>query len=206
MSRILHETLVPFEVDGQSLPPFLCTPDSLTELAVGNLVTRGMVRVISDIRSVSRDGDGLHARLLQEGRVSLGLPERMALPVAFDGVEPPPGDRVQRMLSALSRHKGSFGTHRVAVASPQGVEVFEDVSRGNAADKAVGHAVLRRWDLKRTAVLTTGRLTLDIALKCAMAGIPAVCTIKYVSDLAQKYAEGLRMWVAGGVAGEQHEP
>lgn len=202
MSRQMHETIIPFEVDGRKLPAFLCTPDNLNELAVGRLITGGAVRALSDIRSISLDESGLHVRLLQEMRAAGTLEERMAQCAPFKDAETPSPQKLQKMLDALAGFKGSFGTHRVAVMSPQGMEVFEDVARHNAADKAIGHAVLRRWDLARTAVLTSGRLSLEIALKCAAAGIPAAATIKYCSDLAERFAKDVGLHLVSGVGRE----
>lgn len=197
----MHEALIPFEVDGQPLSPFLCTPDSLTELAVGRMITLGIVRQLSDIRAVSRDANGLNARLVTAPLPEMGVQQRLDRATAFEDVRPFSARQIQRMLGALNAHKGAFGTHRVAVMSPQGLEVFEDVARHNAADKAIGHAVLRRWDLQNTALLTSGRLTLETALKCATAGIPRCYTIKYCSDLAEEFAQRVGMQLlpyAGG--------
>ncbi len=201
----MHETIIPFEVDGQACPSFLCTPDSLTELAVGRLITQGSVRQLSDIRAITRDGDGLHVRLVTAAQDPLPLQERIARATAFSDVRPFPARRVQRMLDALNTFNGAFGTHRVAILSPNGVEVFEDVARHNAADKAIGHAVLRRWDLANTAILTSGRLSLEIALKCAVAGIPRAYTIKYCSDLAEDFAKGIHMQLLSRVGGQGGE-
>ncbi len=203
MSRQMHETIIPFEVDGRRMPAFLCSPDNLNELAVGRLVTGGAVRALSDIRSISTDENGLHVRLLQEMREAGTLEERMALCAPFAGAEAPSAAKLQKMLDALRGFKGSRGTHRVAVMSPQGIEVFEDVARHNAADKAIGHAVLRRWDLRRTAMLTSGRLSLEIVLKCAVAGVPAAATIKYGSDLAERFAKDMGLHFLTGVGQEE---
>lgn len=196
----MHETIIPFEVDGQPCAPFLCTPDNLTELAVGRLITQGIVRELSDIRAVRRDEDGLHARLVTAAQPEMGFSQRIAHATAFSQVRPHSARQVQRMVDALTSCKGVFGTHRVVVLSPQGLEVFEDVARHNAADKAIGHAVLRRWDLQNTALLSSGRLTLEIALKCALAGIPRCYTIKYTSDLAEEFAKGIHMQLLSRVA------
>lgn len=195
MINNMHETIIPFEVDGHEMPAFLCTPDNLHELAVGRLLSSGIIRSVSDVRSVTVDESGLHVRLLKEMRAPEKLEERISSCPRFGEVEVLPAAKVNEMLRALLRFTGSFGTHRVVVMSPQGTEVFEDVARHNAADKAIGHAVIRGWDLARTAILTSGRLSLEIALKCATAGIPTAATIKYASDLAEQFAKdkGMRL-------------
>ena len=193
MKNTMHEARIPFEVDGQPWPSLLCTPDNLSELAVGRLITEGTARVLGDIRAITRDAEGLHIRMLTDAPPKKTLEERIAQCSPFQNVQPLSARRLQTMRDAQQNYPGAHGTHVVVIMAPQGVEVFEDVARHNALDKAIGHAVLRRWDMASATVLTSGRLSLEIALKCAIAGIPRVYTIKYTSDLAEQFASSIHM-------------
>ncbi len=50
----------------------------------------------------------------------------------------------------------------------------EDIGRSNSVDKVVGWGLSRGLDFGRAALLTTGRVSAEMALKCLHAGIPAL--------------------------------
>jgi FdhD protein len=51
---------------------------------------------------------------------------------------------------------------------------MEDIGRSNSVDKAIGWALLNGIDFGRTALLTTGRISAEMALKVLQAGIPTL--------------------------------
>jgi FdhD protein len=53
---------------------------------------------------------------------------------------------------------------------------MEDVGRHNAVDKVIGKGLLAGVSFARSFLISTGRLSADIVVKCAMAGIPLVAS------------------------------
>jgi FdhD protein len=97
------------------------------------------------------------------------------------------------------------GTHAVALASPDG-QVFlqaEDVGRHNAMDKVIGRALLTRQDFSGLVALLSGRISFEMALKTARAGIPILAAVSAPTSMALELARELDLTTAGFVRGRR---
>ncbi len=126
----------------------------------------------------------------------------------------PPGPTVTRdavlglpaTLRAGQRvFEATGGIHAVGLFDPEArlIAVREDVGRHNALDKLVGWAVLGgRLPLNGSVLLVSGRVSLEIVQKAAVAGIPIVCAISAPSDLAVEAAERFGQTLVGFLRGD----
>jgi FdhD protein len=107
--------------------------------------------------------------------------------------------RAQRVFEATG------GLHAAGLFEPDGqlVAVREDVGRHNALDKLVGWAVLGgRMPLNGYVLLVSGRVSLEIVQKAAVAGIPMTCAVSAPSDLAVEAAGRFGQTLIGFLRGD----
>lgn len=213
---LVREFFLSLVVNDALVAELSCTPDHLKALVVGRLCTEGIIEEagqVADIRFCQLDG--LAEVTLAEG-VEL-TPTRPREPTCCTGNRQYLGgsrsDRLRALpevevdpaavfaLAARFRadstlHRTTNGTHSCYLRQPDGEIVgFEDISRHNALDKAVGHMLLSGFSPERCMLYTTGRVPADMVQKAVMARVPVLASKSVPTDagvnLAAKY--GLRL-------------
>ena len=100
-------------------------------------------------------------------------------------------------------HKKTGGTHSAALFDGQGrvLSQGEDVGRHNALDKAVGKMVLAGQETAGCAAALSGRVSLEMALKAARAGVELIAAVSSPTSLALEAAERCGITVCAFVRG-----
>ncbi len=98
------------------------------------------------------------------------------------------------------------GAHAAVLATPEGAVFLsaEDVGRHNALDKVIGRALLERRDLGEMVALLSGRLSFEMALKAARAGIPVLAGVSAPTSLAVQLAQELHLTLVGFVREDRY--
>ena len=105
--------------------------------------------------------------------------------------------------STLFRLTG--GTHAVAAADVDGhILLFsEDIGRHNAFDKVLGNAARQHIDLEDKAILTTGRISSEIAAKAIRRKIPLLVSRSAPTSYAVALAERFFVTLVGFARGSR---
>lgn len=182
-------------VNGTTVARTTCTPESLEDLAVGRLLSTGLIASYDDVAAVAiRSGGAIAEVTLAEGaaqsdegllsssRSRCSLADA-SLPVEWDPAQ------ILRLAEIFERdspmHRATGGAHSCYLARADRVLCcYEDLGRHNAFDKVLGWALRKNVDLGRCIVLTSGRIPTDMLSKAVRAGVPVLASKTVPTDKA----------------------
>ncbi len=193
------------------------SPYSLKELAVGYLLSEGLITNRDSLSEVRADAQNSEVHVfsdenLTEGYVPLTrvtsagcaksalLSEKDCVPTlsALNSSVAFSADDILVCLEELCersprRNTGEcvHGCGLLGAQSNKLLLVREDIGRHNAMDKLVGQAWLDRIDVRDKALLITGRISAEMALKAYRAGSPVLVSRKSVTGEAVNLASEL---------------
>ena len=79
----------------------------------------------------------------------------------------------------------------------------EDIGRHNAVDKVVGHILIEKINPTHSYIISSGRISSDMLIKCAVSQIPIVMSRSAPTSLAVKLARRLGITLIGFVRGNK---
>jgi len=204
-------------VNGRQILNVMTSPSRLEDFVVGYLYTEGMIRQVDDIESLQIEKQAI--RVLTAGKVMIqggketilsgcggdsSSPDISKLPkVTSDLVLDP--DWLHKALKQVldsDIHIRTGGIHVMGlVSSDTMITKTEDIGRHNALDRVIGYALRTGWDLTRTCVLISDRISSEMSRKCILAGIPVITSHGATTSLAIEMAEATGLTIIGFIRG-----
>jgi len=211
-TRIVQEFPLKLIVNQREVATLICSPHDLKFLAVGFLRLQGFVRTVDDFLMLSVCNDFGIANVGIRG----DLPDKLK-PVLTSGCgagisftssnqAKNPSTRCSTsrhthrpseifgMMAQLARlaenYKSHGGIHSAAVGDGSSILLYaEDLGRHNTLDRIAGEALLKGIDLSGTMLVTSGRVSTELAAKAAMLGITMIASRTSPTDMAVKMCE-----------------
>ncbi len=227
------EAVVRLSVNGETVAVWTASPHALDALGIGRLRSLGYIRdrddvLASAVRPPPRTGDGTHHIdvSIPADRMAAGTAEREhrtehgcglrylidcrpdLLPPRYDTLPIPAADAFPELFHRLydrSPSRQTTGGHHTTALTDGAslLHLHEVVGRHNGADKAIGGGILAGHDLHRLGMVTTARISGQLAEKAARAGIAWVASRSVPTTLAVEIATAAGMPLVARAAGKE---
>ena len=215
---VVREHFIEISVNGRFIARLSCTPDDLDKLVLGRLYTERLINRIEDVNRIFICKKGEIAEVTLESQIEL-VNSTDTDPTCCTGNRQFLVRKDRRNLEVLKEvqasqdevfelteyfqqdttiHKHTGGTHSCFIRYPDGIiEGYEDISRHNALDKAVGAMLFKRHDSSECMLFTSGRIAADMAEKCIAAGIPILISKASPTESALQLAREHNLNIIG---------
>ena len=219
MDSVVQEVPLSIFINGRHFVTAMTSPQMEEEFILGYLFSE---RIIGGKREIeSMEIEGRVARLIIRDPIRAILPRKpivsgcggtasfldeSKLPLINSDLQIEKKEIFKGMKAILQSdlHAATGGIHCVGLFDKSGaVCISEDIGRHNALDKAIGYGLMRALDFGRTFVLTTGRISSEMALKCSVAKIPLIASRGATTSLALDIAENSGLTVIGFVRADR---
>ncbi|UQZ87803.1 formate dehydrogenase accessory sulfurtransferase FdhD [Deltaproteobacteria bacterium Smac51] len=198
------ECRVDILVGGQRRASVMASPFELESLAVGFLFGEGSIGDIGDIKSLSVKGTEVFVELYQKNTASLSVTwenvETELFPVNKSCLNLKAAD-ILSLSEDFNSHSYLFhqtgAVHSCRLIDGSRYYHADDVARHNALDKVIGQYLINGPCGGPALVLTTGRISSELLLKSAKAGIGVIISRSAATDLAVDLARRLNMVMIG---------
>jgi FdhD protein len=224
---VVQEFPLKLTVNGRELATLVCSPHDLDVLVAGFLRLQGFVHTADDFLVLSVCEDFGVAQV----RVRGAIPERLRPvltsgcgtgitftldPGRRDGAGRAGGRSAPRrryrpsavfaLMEQLARAAENYrqhgGIHSAAVGRGGAMLLFaEDLGRHNTLDRIAGEALLEGIDLAGTMLVTSGRVSTEMAAKAALLDVGLIASRTSPTDMAVRMCEEAGIVLVGYVRG-----
>jgi len=215
-------------LNNQELVTLLCSPADLKYLAIGFLVSEGLLKSKDEIKKIAVDDQrgvvrveteedkGLASQLLSRRLITSGGGRGASFYSDADAknqakVEsqivisaPQVFALVNQFQHRSQVYKTTGGVHSAALCDTKSILLFsEDICRHNAIDKIFGECILTDLPTEGRLIITSGRISSEILLKIAKRNIPILISKSAPTNLGVKLAADLGITLIGFARGKR---
>jgi FdhD protein len=222
VDTVASELPITLVINNEPLVTLLCTPSEIEELAVGFLLTEGILRDKKTIIKLEVDEQELSVNIelsdlpsdfrkkFEKRTISSGCGKG----ITFTNYRTEADRRIEtkghllsledirkllnifRNISKLYIETG--GVHSAALSDGKDILLFsEDIGRHNAVDKLIGKAFLKAIPVENKILITSGRITSEIVTKAGRNRFPVLISRAAPSCMAVSYAEDMGITLIG---------
>ncbi|HSQ77887.1 MAG TPA: formate dehydrogenase accessory sulfurtransferase FdhD [Nitrospirota bacterium] len=228
IDEVASELPVRLVLNNEALVTLLCTPAELQELAVGFLLSEGLLHNKSSLKKLEVDEQEAVVRIeltdlppdfskiFEKRTISSGCGKG----ITYTGSRGEADRRIDvmgrllglddirallktfRNISSLYLETG--GVHSAALSDGREILMFsEDIGRHNAVDKLIGKAFLQSIPIENKVLITSGRVTSEIMTKAGRNRFPILISRAAPSCMAISYAEDMGITLIGFARGDR---
>ncbi|MBU1019705.1 MAG: formate dehydrogenase accessory sulfurtransferase FdhD [Firmicutes bacterium] len=224
---VINEFPITLFINHQKFITFLMTPKYIEELIIGYLKSEKIIDHLSDITSLKIDLEQYRVEVILQNEIELSTTNKDKILSSGCGVGTKYHEDIDHILidaifsdyrisyqdiirssRELNKKSGLFnltgGVHSCLFYYGEQSFYVEDIGRHNAVDKVVGFILKNKINTKETYIISSGRISSDMLLKCAVIGIPIVLSRSAPTSLAIKLAEKLGITLIGFVRGSKY--
>jgi formate dehydrogenase accessory protein FdhD len=201
---VVEEAVVRLEQGGTTLFEWRCTPIELDVLALGRLYSEGLIdnadiATAFETSAIEGDVTVIHVkRAFGVVRKRAARTTPTFIPDVSEFAE-----LYRALFARIDERHEEGGMHAAALAS-EGTLIYQadDVGRHNAADKAIGMAILDGADVSQHGMIISSRISGEIARKAAKSGVKWLASRSIPTTLALRIAREAGMPIIGRAAGK----
>jgi len=222
---VVIETQMTIVVNGSELAALACSPADLPELAVGYLVSEGLLtkgQSIDSLELLSEHRVSIEADIVTglteskvrvintcmgKGRISPTLPSQDSLAATQANCVFKARDLLA-VIDELNNTSETFrltgGVHSAGLGQGRSLLVrYEDIGRHNAVDKVFGYAFLKGLNMDDKYLVLSGRIAGEILMKAARSGVSLILSRSAPTLRTVELAEELGLTIVGFARGER---
>ena len=223
---VVKELPLTIVLNGRELVTLLCLPANLKYLAIGFLLSEGLLRNRNDIKSIIDDEQRGIVRIetitdlngeeeqVFKRIITPGCGRGAAFYSAADAAGMNEvkselqvnGAEILELMSNFQHRSETYrstgGVHSAALCDNKNLNVFsEDIGRHNAIDKIFGQCLWEGIPTTDQIILTSGRISSEIVIKIARNNVPILASKSAPTNTAVKLADLLGITLIGFVRG-----
>ena len=223
---VVKELPLTILLNGRELVTLLCSPANLKYLAIGFLLSEGLLHSRNDIKRIIDDGkrgivrvetvtdlngeeEQVFKRIITpgygRGAAFYSAADAVGMNEVKSGLQVSGAEILELMSHFQQRsetYRSTGGVHSAALCDKKNLNVFsEDIGRHNAIDKIFGQCIWEGISTNNQIILTSGRISSEIVIKIARNNVPVLASKSAPTDTAVKLADMLGITLVGFVRG-----
>ncbi len=224
--KVVVEHPLTIAIEGVGSYALMCTPTDPVALAVGFAFTEGIISSARDIHLLHTCQDDPNSISMRISNERLKMPAQSRNLIVSSSCGMCGLEKIEEILNGISPCSRSLrltlsdlfmahdqaksmqrlfaetgGTHCAAIfdADRKIISFAEDIGRHNALDKAIGKCLLAEISTHGCALAFSGRVSVEVVVKAAKAGIELIAAVSAPSSLAVEAAQRCGMTLCGFV-------